>query len=68
MSTEQPATFFLDEIRSNVEICKLAGACFVDVSKNFDAISHLTLPGRLPEYGISIAEGSFNMTWSSLRP
>ena len=52
MSTEQAVTLFLDEIRSNVDKGKLTGACFIDLSKAFDTISHAKLLTKLPKYGI----------------
>ena len=52
MSTEQAVTLFLDKIRSNVDKGKLTGACFIDLSKAFDTISHAKLLTKLPKYGI----------------
>ena len=52
MSTEQAVTLFLDEIRSNIDKGRLVGACFIDLKKAFDTISHTTLLSKLPKHGI----------------
>ena len=52
MSTEQAVTLFLGEIRSNVDKGKFTGACFIDLSKAFDTISHSKRLSKLPKYGI----------------
>lgn len=49
MSTEQAVTILLDDIRSHVDKGDIVGACFIDLTKAFDTISHSKL---LPKYGI----------------
>ena len=61
ISTEQAVILFLDEIRSNVDKGRLIGACFVDLTKAFDTISHSTLVSKLPKYGIHDRE----LEWST---
>ena len=55
-STEQAATYFIDNIRTEMDNGKLTGAVFIDLSKAFDTISHAGLLNKLPEYGIKSTE------------
>ena len=52
MSSEQAVTLGFDDIRSKVDKEKLVGACFIDLSKVFDTISHSKLMSKLPKYSI----------------
>ena len=51
-STETAVTFFVDEIRRNVDNGLLTGAVFIDLKKVFDKIDHHILPNKLQRYGI----------------
>ena len=55
-STEQATALFTDQIRSNMDNGQLTGAVFIDMSKSFDTISHVSIINELPSYGISGAE------------
>ena len=46
------ATFFLDEIRHNMNLGQMTGAIFIDLSKAFDTLSHAQIIKNLPSYGI----------------
>ena len=51
-STELAAMSLLDQIRTDVDAGQLVGACFIDLSKAFDTISHNKLVSKLESYGI----------------
>ena len=46
----------MDDIRREVDLGKLVGAVFIDLSKAFDTISHAMLLGKLSRYGINDGE------------
>ena len=52
LSTKLAATLLFDEIRQHVDEGKVVGATFIDLSKEFDTISHSNLLQKLPQYGI----------------
>ena len=49
---ELAATALIDEIRMEVDAGQLVDACFIDLSKAFDTISHNKLINKLESYGI----------------
>ena len=51
-STETAVTFFIDNIRRNMEIGLLTGAIYIDLKKAFDTIDHNLLLAKLRRYGI----------------
>ena len=59
MSTEHAVTIFIDSIRKKVDQGNVVGACFIDLSKAFDTISHSKLLAKLPSYGIHDRELSW---------
>ena len=42
-STDIATTLFVDNIRKNIDIGKLVGAIFIDLTKAFDTVSHRVL-------------------------
>ena len=42
-STDTATTLFVDNIRKNIDIGKLVGAIFIDLTKAFDTVSHRVL-------------------------
>ena len=51
-STELAATCFVDNIRKSMDNGELNGAIYVDLSKAFDTISHLSVFAKLSRFGI----------------
>ena len=51
-STKTAVTFFVDEIRRNMDNGPLTGAVFIDLKKAFDTIDHHILLNKLQRYGI----------------
>ena len=42
-STDIAATLFVDNVRKKIDIGKLVGAVFIDLTKAFDTVSHSVL-------------------------
>ena len=58
-NTEAAATIFVDSIRKNMDLGKLRGAIFIDLSKVFDMLSHSQIISNLSNYGIRDVEKEF---------
>ena len=52
-STEIATVLFLDEIHKEMDRGSLTIALFVDLNKGFETVSHSSILGKLPAYGIS---------------
>ena len=52
-STELAAITLVEEIRQNVDLGCIVGACLLDLRKAFDTISHAKLVSKLTSYGVS---------------
>ena len=52
-STDLAAITLVEEIRQNVDLGCIVGACLLDLCKAFDAISHAKLVSKLTSYGVS---------------
>ena len=50
---------FVDSIRKNMDLAKLIGAIFIDLSKVFDTLSHSQIINNLSNYGIRNVEEEF---------
>ena len=51
-STELAAIVLLDQVRLAVDNGNLVGACFIDLQKAFDTISHNNLISKLERYDV----------------
>ena len=51
-STETTLHKIIDNWLNNIDNGKITGACFLDLSKCFDTVSHSILLEKLPNYGI----------------
>ena len=51
-SIEHAITLFTDQIRKAMDKDQMTGAIFVDLSKVFDTISHVSITNKLPSYGL----------------
>ena len=51
-STKMGATLLCDNIRRKIDIGKMVGTIYIDLSKAFDTIGHGILLQKLPAYGI----------------
>ena len=58
-NTDAAATMFVDSIRKNMDLAKLIGAIFIDLSKVFDTLSHSQIINNLSNYGIRNVEKEF---------
>ena len=52
MFTEQAITLLLDSMRHKIYRGNIVGACFIDLSKACDTISHSNLLIKVPNHGI----------------
>ena len=58
-NTDAAATMFVDSIKKNMDLAKLIGAIFIDLSKVFDTLSHSQIINNLSNYGIRNVEKEF---------
>ena len=55
-STEHAAITLLDNIRDLIDQGNVVGACFLDLSKAFDTLSHAKIICQLESYGVKSEE------------
>ena len=58
-NTKVAATIFVDSISKNMDLDKLTGAIFIELSKAFDTLSHSQIINNLSNYGIRDVEKNF---------
>ena len=62
-STESVCTVFLNDIHRAMDSYKLTGALSIVLSKAFDTVSHSSIIGNLPQFGITGKEKEWFMDY-----